>query len=191
MSMRHQTINLILNALFEKNPREMMHSKRVGEIAEQIATKMGLSEETIHNLKTAGMMHDIGKIGIDESILNNPGRLTDIEWEEIRRHPEIGYRILNTVSEFSDIATCVLEHHEHWDGRGYPRGLKGDQISLEARIVGFADAYDAMTTSRTYRNALDEPNALEEIQQCAGTQFDPDIVQLFTDEMQNSARKPE
>ncbi len=187
MSMRHQTINLILNALFEKNPRELMHSKRVGEIAEQMATRMGLSEETIHNLKTAGMMHDIGKIGIDESILNKPGRLTDTEWEEIKRHPEIGYRILNTVSEFSDIATCVLEHHEHWDGKGYPRGLKGDQISLEARIVGFADAYDAMTTSRTYRSALDEKRALEEIQRCAGTQFDPDIVQLFTDEIWNSA----
>lgn len=188
MSMRNQTINLILNALFEKTPREMMHSKRVGEIAEQIATKMGFGEETIHNLKTAGMMHDIGKIGIDESILNKPGRLTDIEWEEIKRHPEIGYRILNTVSEFSDIATCVLEHHERWDGMGYPRGLKGEQISLEARIVGFADAYDAMTTSRTYRSALDEKKALKEILQCAGAQFDPDIVHLFTNEIQYSAR---
>jgi len=148
---------------------------------------MGLREETIRNLKIAGMMHDIGKIGIDESILNKPGRLTDTEWEEIKRHPEIGYRILNTVSEFSDIATCVLEHHEHWDGKGYPRGLKGDQISLEARIVGFADAYDAMTTSRTYRSALDDKKALEEIQLCSGSQFDPAIVQLFTDEIWNSA----
>jgi len=187
MSMRHQTINLILNALFEKNPREMMHSKRVGEIAEQIAINMGLSPETIHNLKTAGMMHDIGKIGIDESILNKQERLTATEWDEIKRHPEIGYRILSSVSEFSEIASCVLEHHERWDGTGYPRGLRGEQISLEARIVGFADAYDAMTTSRTYRSALDEKRASKEILQCSGTQFDPDIVQLFTNEIWNSA----
>lgn len=187
MSMRHQTINLILNALFEKNPREMMHSKRVGEIAEKIAMNLGLSLETIHNLKTAGMMHDIGKIGIAESILNKQGRLTATEWDEIKRHPEIGYRILSSVSEFSEIATSVLEHHERWDGTGYPRGLRGEQISLEARIVGFADAYDAMTTSRTYRSALDEKKALTEILQCAGTQFDPAIVQLFTDEIWNSA----
>jgi len=191
MSMRHQTINLILNALFEKNPREMMHSKRVGEIAELMATKLRLSEETIHNLKTAGMMHDIGKIGIDESILNKPGRLTQTEWEEIKRHPEIGYRILNTVSEFSEIATCVLEHHERWDGMGYPRGLKGDQISLEARIVGFADAYDAMTTSRTYRGALNEKEALNEIHSCSGTQFDPDIVSMVTDEILHTGKTKE
>lgn len=87
---------------------------------------MGLSLETIHNLKTAGMMHDIGKIGIDESILNKQGRLTATEWDEIKRHPEIGYRILSSVSEFSEIATCVLEHHERWDGTGYPRGLRGE-----------------------------------------------------------------
>ena len=125
------------------------------------------------------MMHDIGKIGIDESILNKQGRLTATEWDEIKRHPEIGYRILSSVSEFSEIATCVLEHHERWDGTGYPRGLKGEQISLEARIVGFADAYDAMTTSRTYRSALDEKKALQEILQCAGTQFDPTIAGVF------------
>ena len=179
LSMRSQTISLVLNALFEKNTREMMHSKRVGEIAELIAVKMGLSEENVRNLKTAGLMHDIGKIGIDESILNKPSRLTDFEWEEMKRHPEIGYRILSSVSEFSEIAVCVLEHHERWDGSGYPRGLKGNEICLEARIVGFADAYDAMTCSRTYQRALTAQEALEEIHTCEGAQFDPEIVQLF------------
>ena len=183
LSMRSQTISLVLNALFEKNTREMLHSKRVGEICEHIAIKMGLSEENIRNLKTAGLMHDIGKIGIDESILNKSTRLTDAEWEDMKRHPEIGYRILSSVSEFSEIAVCVLEHHERWDGTGYPRGLKGDEICLEARIVGFADAYDAMTRGRAYRSALGVKEALVEIHSCAGAQFDPDIVRLFANDI--------
>jgi len=180
LSMRSQTINLVLNALFEKNRREMMHSKRVGEIAELIAVKMGLSEEDVRNLRTAGSMHDIGKIGIDESILNKPTRLTDAEWEEMKRHPEIGYRILSSVSEFSEIAVCILEHHERWDGTGYPRGLKGNNICLEARILAIADAYDAMTSGRTYQPALTAQEALAEIHSCEGAQFDPEIVRLFT-----------
>jgi len=188
LSMRSQTISLILNALFEKNTREMMHSKRVGELAELIAIKMGLAEETVRNLKTAGLMHDIGKIGIDESILNKPERLTDAEWEEMKRHPEIGYRILSSVSEFSEIAVCVLEHHERWDGTGYPRGLKGDEICLEARIVGFADAYDAMTCNRSYRLSLSSTEAFAEIHHCSGTQFDPEIVRLFAVEILNKAQ---
>lgn len=183
LSMRSQTISLVLNTLFEKNTREMMHSKRVGEIAELIAIKMGLSEENVRNLRTAGFMHDIGKIGIDESILNKPTRLTDSEWEEMKRHPEIGYRILSSVSEFSEISVCVLEHHERWDGSGYPRGLKGSEICLDARIIAFADAYDAMTCGRTYQNALSTQEALVEIFACEGTQFDPDIVQLFVSEV--------
>ncbi len=187
LSMRSQTISLVLNALFEKNTREMLHSKRVGEICELIATKMGLSEENIRNLKTAGLMHDIGKIGIDESILNKPVRLTDVEREEMKRHPEIGYRILCSVSEFSEIAVCVLEHHERWDGTGYPRGLKGEEICLEARIVGFADAYDAMTSERAYRNALGVKEALIEINNCSGTQFDPNIVRLFANDIWGEA----
>ena len=183
LSMRSQTISLVLNALFEKNAREMMHSKRVGEIAELIAIKMGLSEENIRNLKTAGLMHDIGKIGIDESILNKPTRLNDAEREEMKRHPEIGYRILSSVSEFSEIAVCVLEHHERWDGSGYPRGLKGNEICLDARIVGFADAYDAMTCGRSYQRALTLQEAYAEIHACKGAQFDPEIVRLFTAEV--------
>jgi len=179
LSMRSQTISLVLNALFEKNTREMMHSRRVGEIAELIAVKMGLSEENVRNLKTAGFMHDIGKIGIDESILNKPARLTASEREEMKRHPEIGYRILSSVSEFSEIAVCVLEHHERWDGGGYPRGLKGGEICLDARIIAFADAYDAMTCGRAYQSALTSQEVLVEIHACEGKQFDPDIVRLF------------
>lgn len=178
-SMRSQTINLILNTLFEKNNREMLHSKRVGDICEKIAITMGQNEENVKNLKIAGLMHDIGKIGIDEAILNNTHRLSNVEWNEMKRHPEIGYRILSSVNEFSEIADHVLEHHERWDGMGYPKGLMGDEISLEARIIGFADAYDAMTSDRTYRNALSKKEALIEIKRCSGTQFDPDIVRAF------------
>jgi diguanylate cyclase (GGDEF)-like protein/PAS domain S-box-containing protein len=180
LSMRSQTINLVLNTLFEKNQREMMHSKRVGELAELIAIKLGLSEEDVRNMKTAGSMHDIGKIGIDEAILNKPSQLTNSERDEMQRHPEIGYRILSSVSEFSEIAVCILEHHERWDGTGYPRGLKGNEICLEARILAIADAYDAMTSDRTYHPALNAKEALAEIHACEGAQFDPDIVRLFT-----------
>jgi len=183
LSMRSQTIRLVLNALFEKTPREMRHSRRVSELAELIAVKMGLSEEAVSNLKTAGLMHDIGKIGIDEAILNKTATLSEVERQDIQRHPEIGYRILNSVSEFSEIAASVLEHHERWDGLGYPRGLKADEICLEARIIAIADAYDAMTCSRTYRGVLTPGEALAEVQRCAGTQFDPAIVGLFSNEL--------
>ncbi len=178
-SMRSRTIDLAMNSLFEKNKREMKHSKRVSEICQSIARTMGLEPEAISNLKTAGLMHDIGKIGIDEQILNKNEKLNETEWEEIKRHPEIGYRILSSVNEFSEIADSVLAHHERWDGKGYPRGLKGEEISLQARIIAFADAYDAMTSARTYSEALSDEEAINEIKRCSGTQFDPDIAQAF------------
>ena len=179
LSMRSRTIDLIMNTLFEKNKREMSHSKRVSEICESIAKTLRLNADAVNDLKTAGLMHDIGKIGIDEHILNKPNKLNKNEWDEIKRHPEIGYRILSSVNEFSEVAEYVLEHHERWDGQGYPRGLKGKKISLQARVIAFADAYDAMTSDRTYCKALSMEEALVEIKRCSGAQFDPAIAEVF------------
>lgn len=182
-SMRSKTIDLIMNSLYEKNRREMLHSKRVGEICAAIAGKMNFIKDDVNQMRIAGLMHDIGKIGISEAILNNPKKLTSDEWHEIKRHSEIGYRILSSANEFSEIAEYILCHHERWDGQGYPRGLKANEISIQARIITIADAYDAMTSYRTYGKELTENEAVKELHAHAGKQFDPDIVKVFTEEV--------
>lgn len=178
-SMRSKTSDIILKTLFEKNNREMLHSQRVCIICENIAKKMKLSKENIDQLRLAGLMHDIGKIGIDEKILNDYQSLTNFEWDEVKRHAEIGYRILSSVNEYSEIADCVLEHHERWDGQGYPKGLNGEKIHLFARIIAIADAYDAMTSKRSYSSTVSEEFAVQEIIRCTGRQFDPVIAKIF------------
>jgi len=182
-SMRSTMIDLIMNTLYEKNNREMLHSKRVSEICEAIATKLNLEKDDINQIRIAGLMHDIGKIGIDENILNSTQKLNDQEWMEIKKHSEIGYRILCSAVEFSGIAGFVLDHHERWDGKGYPKGLKGEEIPLPARIIALADSYDAMTAERTYRPVLGKKYAGEEIRRCAGTQYDPDIARVFVEKV--------
>ncbi len=179
LSMRSRTIDLIMKTLFEKNSREMLHSKRVSEICVSIATQLGLGNDEINKIRLTGLMHDIGKIGIDEKILNSDQKLTPEEWIEIKKHPEIGSRILSASLEFAEIAEVVLQHHERWDGKGYPRGLKGEAISLNARIISIADAFDAMCSDRAYRKAYDEQFALSEILRGAGSQFDPQLVTAF------------
>lgn len=180
---RSKTIDVIMNTLYEKNHREMMHSKRVSQICEAIAVQMNLEKEDVDQIKVAGLMHDIGKIGIDENILNSSGNLNNDEWEEIRRHSEIGYRILSSANEFLEIAAFVLQHHERWDGTGYPKYLKGDEISLVARIIAVADAFDAMSSVRSYKRALSETETIEEIKRCSGTQFDPKIARIFVEKV--------
>ena len=178
-SLRSRTIGLITSALFEKSHREMKHSSRVGEICKIIASRMAFSDEAINRMQIAGLMHDIGKIGVPEHILNKTDYLNPLEWEKMRRHPEIGYRILLSTPEFSEVAEYILAHHEHWDGSGYPRGLKGEAIPLESRIIALADSLDAMTTDRPYKKGLDRQSAIAEIQRCSGTQFDPSIVSVL------------
>ena len=178
-SMRSKTVDLIINTLYEKNPREMLHSQRVSALCEAIATEMNYDVNNIPQVRIAGLMHDIGKIGIDEKILNKVEKITANEYDEIKRHSEIGYRILSSVNEFSEIAGFVLDHHERWDGSGYPKGLKGEEISIPARIIAVADSFDAMTRERTYRTMLTDNDALAEIKRCSGTQFDPAITKVF------------
>lgn len=180
-SMRSKTIELIMNTLYEKSNREMMHSSRVGHICEKIGLRMKLDQDEINQIRTAGLIHDIGKMGIDEKILNKTGALSDEEWQEIKRHPEIGYRILSSANEFSEMANCILEHHERWDGHGYPKGLKGEEISLQGRIVAVADSFDAMTSDRAYRKALAYDEAITEIKRCAGTHFDPLVAKMLVE----------
>ena len=176
---RSKTIDLIMGTLFEKNNREMLHSERVGKICADIATELHFSADDVKQIRIAGMMHDIGKIGIAENILNSTERLNGEERQEIERHSEIGYRILSSVNEFSRIADIVLENHEKWNGKGYPKGLKQDEISLQGRIIAIADAFDAMTSGRPYRKALSRTAAIHEIKRGSGTQFDPAIAELF------------
>jgi HD-GYP domain-containing protein (c-di-GMP phosphodiesterase class II) len=125
------------------------------------------------------MLHDIGKIGIDDRILNKPGKLSEEEWVIMKKHPEIGYRIAISLPELSSVAEYILTHHERWDGKGYPKGLIGEEIPLLSRILAVADAYDAITEERVYRKKRSREEALEEIMNHSGTQFDPAIVEIF------------
>ncbi len=163
-------------ALYETNKREEQHSKRVSALSQHLGRELGLSDAEVKELGITGLFHDIGKIAIEESVLNKPGRLTDDEWKEIMRHPEVGYRLLDAVQDMKDIAYYVLFHHERWDGLGYPKGVQGEEIPLQSRIVAIADAYDAMISERPYKKHVSEEEAIEELRKNAGKQFDPNIV---------------
>lgn len=180
---RGLTIKTIINTLFEKSPREERHSKRVRELAINIAKGLNLSQHQLDDIATLGLLHDIGKIIVSGEILEKPGRLTEEEYDEIKKHPAIGYRMLTATNEFAGIAEGVLCHHERWDGNGYPKGIKGDEIPIESRIIAIADAYDAMTSSRPYRkDGMPLEKARQELINYAGIQFDPDIVHLIIKE---------
>lgn len=178
-SMRSKMIKVIIQTLYEKNPREKEHSERVSVLSHALGRAVGVSEERLKELESMAYLHDIGKIAIDESILNKPSALTEQEYEEVKKHPEIGYRILNTSDEFTELSYYILCHHERWDGTGYPKGLTEASIPLFARIIAIADAYDAMTSERPYRKPLAVTDALDEISKYAGTQFDPHLAKLF------------
>jgi len=178
-SMRSKTTEIIMNTLFEKSNRESQHSVRVSNLCEAIATEMRLEKQEVNKMRIAGLVHDIGKIGIDEKILNKNGKLDKEERIEINKHADAGWRILSSSIEFSELAKCVLHHHERWDGYGYPEGLKGEEIPLESRIITVADSYDAMTSERSYKQAMSHEEAIIELLRCTGNQFDPKIVEIF------------
>jgi len=177
--MKSKTVDLIMNKLHESNHNEKRHSIRVSELCEACAKKMNFDTEEINQIKLAGFMHDIGKIGIDEHLIDTVEDISNTEFNEIKRHPEIGYRILSSVHEFSEIANYVLDHHEQWDGKGYPKGLKGDEISIQGRIIAIANSFDSMVREGTYKQALSESEAINELRNCAGSQFDPSITEIF------------
>ena len=177
-SIRGKTINAIINTLYEKNQREEKHSRRVSELAFEFAQVLGMMEQEVQEIKTMGLLHDIGKIAINEGILNKEGRLTSEEYNQTKLHPEIGYRILSSVNDMLDMADYVLCHHERWDGKGYPRGVSGNDILLQSRIIAIVDAYDAMISSRTYRSSKTVDEAVAELRKFAGTQFDPELVEI-------------
>ncbi len=182
-SMRSKTIDTIVHTLYEKNAREKEHSTRVSSICQQIGIELDMSDYEIRQLGTVGLLHDIGKIAVSNDILEKPGPLTQEEWTEMAKHPEVGYRILGTTSEMGRIAEYALSHHERYDGGGYPQGLKGEEIPLVSRIITIADAYDAMVSDRPYRKGLPEEVALEEMIINAGTQFDPELARLFVEKV--------
>ena len=185
-TLRSRIIDVIVNILFEKNKREQNHSQRVSEISSAIAAEMCLDVETTQQIRLAGLLHDIGKIGINEEVLNSRNKPGVEEWTQIKKHPEIGYRILSSANEFSDIAVFVLDHHERWDGKGYPNGLKGDDIPLAARIISIAEAFDAMTSGGTYKESIGEKEAEAEMRNGSGTQFDPEIVSILLNKILES-----
>jgi diguanylate cyclase (GGDEF)-like protein len=162
------------------------HSTRVAELSAWIAHRLGLDREHIELTRLAGSLHDLGKLAIPEEILRKPGPLTDPERLVLQRHPEIGHRMLESLG-VDPVAEWVLHHHERWDGTGYPERLCGDEIPLGARIIFVADAYDAMTSDRAYRGRLTPREAIEELERCSGTQFDPDIVAAFARELVDRA----
>lgn len=178
-TMRSQTIELVMRNLNSKYDREQIHTERVSLYCESIAREMGMEEKEIDTAKIVGALHDIGKITISPDLLNKKEKLTDEEWIEIKKHPASGYSILKGVEEYASIAKSVLHHHERWDGKGYPEGLKSKDIPIYSRIVSVADAFEAMTAKRPYRKTMSIKQAIDELKNCSGTQFDEDIVKIF------------
>lgn len=183
---RYEIIQSILDTIHEKNMGEKLHSQRVSKISCLIARGMGLSEDVIKTLEMAGLLHDIGKVAIPEKILAKPSQLTQEEYHIIQKHSESGYQILRSIDAYTDYANITLLHHERIDGEGYPRGLKGDEISLEAKIIAVADAYEAMRGIRSYRASMSHEIAVEELRKNAGTQFDEEVVQVFIEHFKAS-----
>ena len=178
-----QTIQALANILEDKDPYTRGHSERVSQIARMIAEGMGLPEKTVNRIADSALMHDIGKLGIRFEELNKADPLTEAEYEMFKSHTTRGKWILEPIEFLHPLIPGVYHHHERWDGRGYPQGLKREETPLMARILAVADTYDAMTSHRAYRRALSHEIAMREIEDCAGSQFDPDVVAVFLREM--------
>ena len=180
-----ESIEILRHTVEAKDTYTRGHSDRVSDYSVLIGKHMGLSEDDLHTLKIGGLFHDIGKIGIPDSILLKEAKLTDDEYSQIKNHPAIGKHILANATIFQEIVPIVFHHHEKFDGRGYPSGLSGESIPLFARITAIADTFDAMTSKRSYRNALPLEVVIGEIEKCSGTQFDPKIATIFLDILRN------
>lgn len=174
------TVSSLANAIDAKSPWTKGHSERVMNIAANIAEEMGLSELFVEQIKIAGLLHDIGKIGILEALLEKPDKISDEEFPPMLLHPEKGVAILSPIEQLQDVLPAIRHHHERYDGTGYPDGLKGEEIPLQARIVAVADAFDAMVSDRPYKKGFSVQKALRVLERGAGTQFDPVVVECFS-----------
>jgi diguanylate cyclase (GGDEF)-like protein/putative nucleotidyltransferase with HDIG domain len=169
----------LVSAVEARDPYAYGHSRKVSTYAEALAEAIGLSPDEVSRVSTAALLHDIGKIGIPDKVLNKKGRLNGEDWEAIKAHPRLGANIVGNVPHLVSCVSSILHHHESWDGRGYPEGLKGEEIPLEARILAVADSFEAMTSARPYRPALSHEEAIKKLRQGAGMQFDPKLVEVF------------
>ena len=179
---QYRAAESLAKAVDERDAYTGSHSQHVGDYSARIARRMGVDEPAIELTRLAGNLHDLGKLAIPEEVLRKPSTLSEAEKLMLERHPQIGFRMLESLG-VQPVAEWVLHHHERWDGAGYPNKLAGDQIPLGARIIFVADAFDAMTSDRAYRRAIPERDALAEIERCAGTQFDPEVVKALADEL--------
>lgn len=173
------TLFALVAALDAREHEVQAHSQRVSMYTVTLAREIGIEGEELDDIRRGALLHDIGKIGISDSILLKPGKLTEEEWKEMKKHPYIGYKILEGIKFLEGAAEIVYAHHERFDGTGYPRGLKGEEIPIGARLFAVSDILDAMTSDRPYRKALPFDAARDEIVRCSGTQFDPEVVGVF------------
>lgn len=185
----YDTLSALTQAIDAKDSYTHGHSERVTKYSVELAIALGLEKKIIENIRLAGMLHDIGKIGIPETILNKPGRLTDAEFDVIKAHPELGVRILARVEFLEPLIPLIRHHHERFDGHGYPGSIDSHNIPYGARLIAIADTYDAMTSDRPYRKAMDMETALAELVRCRKTQFDPDLVDVFVEMMRKGAAR--
>ena len=178
-SMHSSIVHSMRNTLFEKNFDSEEYSSRLNIICRKIGQALGLPDSELNELELLSILHDVGKIVIDAYVLNKDGNLSEDDWKEVKKHPEVGYRIIKSAPELASVAEYVLAHHERWDGKGYPNGIAGDAIPLKSRIIAVADAYAAMTQDKTYRKAMLVEQAKTELTNNMNTQFDAKIVKTF------------
>ncbi len=186
-SIRNSIISSLENTLLEKSHETKEHAERMNKLALKFSKKLDLSTSIVDELKILSKLHDIGKVSIPERILKKPGKLTQEEYEIIKGHSGSGYRIIKAVPELAAVAESILTHHERWDGTGYPRGLEKESIPYTARIIAIIDSYDVMTHDRTYKKAFSQKKALAEIERCAGSQFDPELAEIFIGMIRNGS----
>ncbi|MCX7668114.1 MAG: HD-GYP domain-containing protein, partial [Atribacterota bacterium] len=179
LSFRVQTIHFLQKTLREVAYEVEEHSRRMKKWASQVAAFLNLPQTEKDMLSLFAEFHDVGKIAIPPAILQKKGPLNEEEWKTVRRHPEVGFRIVQAIPELASLAPFILAHHEWYNGQGYPRGLKGKEIPLLSRLIAICDAFEVMTSGRPYKKALSLEEAIAELQRCRGTQFDPQLVDVF------------
>jgi putative nucleotidyltransferase with HDIG domain len=192
-SLFYNTVETLIRALQARDPYTSGHSTRVSRYCLLIADKLGLSTKEKHSTYLAAMLHDIGKIGVPDALLQHPGKLTTEEMDVVQEHPQLGASMVQMLGEMHPIVPLILHHHEAYDGSGYPKGLKDEQIPLISRIIAVADTYDAMTSDRPYRERRKKPEAIHELKKCSGTKLDPKIVSVFLEVLEEiySKQRPE